>query len=227
MSGVLRPDEQFVALIPSLARDLGSAKAALILQYLNFHADASGVVKATLEEIAEGTGCSKRSVQRHLLLLRDDGVLVAKRTSFSDATKSYRIDHNVLNGMAISSTSKEDTLATSNVDSLATLDVDSLATSLSIKGSKNSTPPQRFDEWWSAYPHKREKRAAEKAYVAAANRVGESVLLDALARQREVLAEAMARGFCPYPATWLNKGKYEDEIAAEPTTEWEQMERYQ
>jgi len=69
---------------------------------------------------------------------------------------------------------------------------------------------REFDEWYSAYPRKRGKGQAQKAYRAARKKTDAETLLTSLRQQRGSL---VARGseFVPYPATWLNGERWADE----------------
>lgn len=70
-----------------------------------------------------------------------------------------------------------------------------------------------FDEWYSAYPRKRGKGQAMKAYRSARKKVSAQVLLDAVASQYATLT-SRGEEFCPYPATWLNGERWADEDAS-------------
>ena len=76
-----------------------------------------------------------------------------------------------------------------------------------------STIADDFAEWWKVYPRKTAKKAAEKAYIRA--RKGgatREALLDGLARSmRSWEREGRSKDKYPYPATWLNQGRWEDE----------------
>lgn len=70
-----------------------------------------------------------------------------------------------------------------------------------------------FAEWWKAYPRKTAKKAAEKAYKAA-RRGGatQEALIAGIERSvRSWQREGRAKDKYPYPATWLNQGRWEDE----------------
>lgn len=66
-----------------------------------------------------------------------------------------------------------------------------------------------FKEWWKVWPKKVQRGAAEKAYKSACHRADSTVILAAT----EKFAQSdKARGdFCPYPATWLNQNRWEDD----------------
>lgn len=71
--------------------------------------------------------------------------------------------------------------------------------------------PEGFDEWWAAYPRREAKDRAIRAYTKA-RRGGATAadLLDGLRR----FPWPGDRQFIPFPATWLNDGRWRDESAA-------------
>ena len=101
---------------------------------------------------------------------------------------------------------------------------------------KNKTPhtPQggysaSFEEFWSAYPKKTGKAAAYKAWKAVPKK--------SPARPPDIIAAIRAqvdadhfRGhdgalYIPNPATWLNRGQWEDEIASNPAPAQQRPQR--
>lgn len=74
--------------------------------------------------------------------------------------------------------------------------------------------PSRFEEFWDAYPKKRDKGHAEKAFKAL--RVSDgllSIMLSALDHQRQMADWTKDGGkFIPLPATWLHGHRWDDEI---------------
>jgi len=81
-----------------------------------------------------------------------------------------------------------------------------------------------FDEFWSLYPRKIAKATARKAW---AKLSAEQQLMAAKAidshcqywRAKETELE-----FIPYPATWLNAERWEDELVIEPKKEKQSKE---
>lgn len=77
-----------------------------------------------------------------------------------------------------------------------------------------------FDRFWSAYPRRVGKRAAERAYHAAVRRIGHRLAIDcdqfiidraaAFAKARE----GQDPMYTPHPATWLNQDRFDDDDAA-------------
>lgn len=76
--------------------------------------------------------------------------------------------------------------------------------------------PPLFEDFWSAYPRKTAKDSAAKAF---AKRRVDAVLLATMlaAIKAQGLRERCAKGesqFVPHPATWLNDGRWQDEVEA-------------
>ncbi len=84
--------------------------------------------------------------------------------------------------------------------------------------------PDPFTVWWGTWPagRKNEKKAAQRAYIKAVAAIGkERDLKPAESRAylqdrlEAFVATPKCKGdYCPYPATWLNKGRYDDDPAA-------------
>ncbi len=69
-----------------------------------------------------------------------------------------------------------------------------------------------FDDFWAQYPRKRAKRDALRAWAKLAL---SQDLLDAMSRAIEAQSRTKQwrAGFIPYPATWLRRRQWEDELA--------------
>lgn len=93
---------------------------------------------------------------------------------------------------------------------------------LTLKGS--SICATGFDEFWSAYPRKKNKEQARKAFNKLKG-VKLQELLDAIERQKHSRDWTKDGGqYIPYPATWLNAGGWQDEDMAPAVSNG--MERY-
>ena len=79
----------------------------------------------------------------------------------------------------------------------------------SADAERESDP--EFDEWYALYPRKKGKGQAMKAYRAARKIASAETLLDAIKAQAPTLT-AKGTEYCPYPSTWLNGRRWEDEI---------------
>ena len=80
-----------------------------------------------------------------------------------------------------------------------------------------------FAAWWSLYPRKVGKGAAQKAYRSARKKATAQALTAAIDAQGPLL---MARGsqYCPHPATWLNGERWRDNPADLQTTDSRQID---
>jgi hypothetical protein len=88
-----------------------------------------------------------------------------------------------------------------------------------VKQEENTPPSPKgddelFNTFWTAYPSKVGKDAAKKAFAKrkpTAELLGE--MLNAIAEQKTSLAWIKEDGqFIPHPATWLNQGRWMDEV---------------
>lgn len=81
-----------------------------------------------------------------------------------------------------------------------------------------------FNEFWEAYPRKKDKQVAEKAWVknGLSKKVGEILL--ALENQKANDAQWKDSKFVPYPATYLNGKRWEDEIEQKVTKKEEKKQ---
>ncbi len=77
-----------------------------------------------------------------------------------------------------------------------------------------------FAAWWEAYPRRVAKRAASDAYAKAVQRIETEKGLDGdeaaalLLERTQAYAESPAGQsgqYTPHPATWLNRGSYDDD----------------
>lgn len=76
-----------------------------------------------------------------------------------------------------------------------------------------------FDEWWQAYPRKVGKKAAKTKFIAILRKSKEPLALVeqmiAAVKEQAVKLEWLDRPqYCPHPTTWLNQGRWEDEVVA-------------
>lgn len=70
--------------------------------------------------------------------------------------------------------------------------------------------PDRFEEFWRAYPRKVGKGAARKAWVKALDKTTAQVMIDAAKQFRLWMAHTEPR-WVPHASTWLNGERWDDE----------------
>lgn len=68
-----------------------------------------------------------------------------------------------------------------------------------------------FSRWYDAYPSKVGRKVAEKAWKAATDKPALEVMLDKLTEQKTT--RKWREGIIPNPATYLNQGRWDDEVA--------------
>lgn len=96
-------------------------------------------------------------------------------------------------------------------------------------GSVKQAYSANFERWYSTYPRKTQKQAASAAFGRALKRICDSGrhpssadALDWLCDVTRTFADSsLGRSeYAPYPATWLNQGRYDDDQA-----EWNRKEK--
>lgn len=88
------------------------------------------------------------------------------------------------------------------------------------KNDKKNNYTALFIEFWEAYPRKTDKQKASKIFKRSGiDRVLLDIILKALEWQKE--SNSWKEGFIPYPSTYLNNSRWEDE----PTKTLSQSER--
>lgn len=96
----------------------------------------------------------------------------------------------------------------------------------SIVEGKAAKPPRGFDEFWAAYPKKKNKLDAQRAFAKV--KVPLQTLLDAVERQKQSDQWKKDGGqFVPFPATWLRRGAWEDEPDRPPAAIPDEKEYYE
>ena len=82
--------------------------------------------------------------------------------------------------------------------------------------NKTSSPPRtasdaRFDIFWQTYPKKVGKKAAQSAWKKA--KITSEQFQDVIrAIEEQKQSDQWNRGYIPNPATWLNQGRWDDEV---------------
>lgn len=79
-------------------------------------------------------------------------------------------------------------------------------------------PAEAFDLFWSAYPNKKAKGSAEKAWakVKPDRALAELIIAAVFAQKLSADWTKDDGKFIPHPATWLNAKRWEDEVTAAP-----------
>ena len=67
-----------------------------------------------------------------------------------------------------------------------------------------------FEAFWSAYPRRVAKLAAQRAWKKAVKQADPALIVASL--ERQVGAGVFVEPYIPHPATWLNNGRWEDDL---------------
>jgi len=75
------------------------------------------------------------------------------------------------------------------------------------------TDDSEFDGWWAVYPKRVDKGHARAAFKRARDKVSLETLMAATQRYAQSVSGKDPQ-FIPYPATWLNGERWDDDIQA-------------
>lgn len=100
-------------------------------------------------------------------------------------------------------------------DSIGKVSIDKVSINTSVDAEPKKT--DKFEEWWKHYPRKVGKEAARKAFAKVTAgilcKVTVQELIDAVEQQKGSEQWTKENGrYIPNPATWLNQGRWEDEL---------------
>lgn len=200
-----------------------SDRAVRTFALLSGHIEQDGI-SLRQQEIADVLGVSWRSAHRALIELRDLGVLswTEPDGNLDGVVYTLLIDRRGLEDTPVRSVTSpltnSDTPVTSDLSPMTPVSrlpyresLDTSLRSVTRATTKTTSDPLGFDDWYEPFPKKVGRGAAVKAYRAAAKKVGERRLIEALQEQLPKLREDHQRGYCPNPATWLNQERWLDE----------------
>lgn len=232
MSGVPMEEvtaHDFMQVRAALVARLGGANEALVWTRIHYrcaevayaHVDDEGMAwwPASSAAIATEVGLSVDQVDRALKGLRSAGFVESTEHRLGgnyDRTKSWRPV--VLDPRGVESAiprngvrdSADRTPRNRGQDTAIPRNVPSSQTSEEVHAQNDLKVPVSFDEFWEVYPRRVGKEAARKAFAKAARSADPAVVL-AAARTYAKDPNLPEKQFVPYPATWLNRGSWEDE----------------
>ena len=189
----------------------------LLLALADFASDDGGNVFPSVEKMAEKTRASRRTVQRNLRKLEDEGVLIEVRPASQRFPAEYRIVLEALRRPPEGEGRHGDAPTVKKNPSRE-----------SVNGrEREKILKEEFDDWYQHYPKKVSRGAAEKA-LARARREGVS-LETLIACAKRYVAEMAGKEsqFIRYPATWLNGKCWLDEpgpLSQTGLTWWQKRE---
>lgn len=164
-----------------------------------------GSLITSIEHLASETGLTVQNVRTSINKLKSTGELTSKPTNkYTLVTLTnygfYQDDDKQLTNKSTDKLTNEQQTTNNNRRK---------------KEYNNNIYAQNFEKFWEAYPKKRDKQGAFKAFKKID--VDIDVLLRAIEKQKQSKDWQKDDGqYIPYPSTWLNGHRWEDETDIKP-----------
>lgn len=188
-----------------------TANAKLLYGEITALCNEKGYCWATNKYFADLYGASIRTVQMWISALEELGYIKTRLKETETGSQRYIL-------LSQTSPPHEENF-TPPCKNFQGGDEENFTHNITSNNTSNNTPPisptggsERFEKFWSAYPRKVGKGAAEKAFKKyKPDDTLLSVMLSALSAQKRSEQWIKENGkFIPYPATWLNQRRWED-----------------
>jgi biotin operon repressor len=215
-------DGRFIKLPKSILprTDLTSTEKLIVCNLMDRSGD-HGVAWPGYDRIGKDLGLSRSSVLKAVASLELKGKLTIERNN--GLSNRYRINtgsETLLVAKQHQNQYRNATAASS--ETLPELDQLNQTQRTRPQKSKSDSPKidtaESFEKFWNAYPRKAAKGAAKKAWkkIKLSPELLETIL-KAIENQRQSDQWIKDGGkFIPYPATWLNQERWEDEASTTP-----------
>jgi len=168
-----------------------------------------GYAWPSIERLADMADCTQRTVSRKIAFLEEIQLIQTMRHPtqtnryFLPYMTSCRDDTGVMSDR------------TSDVRSDRTSDV---IQTLSNDSEQKDSIKNAFEDFWEAVPKKVGKKAALEAFKVARKTVDADTLKQGMVRYaKKVKADGTPPRFIVHPTTWLQQGRWDDELPAEVT----------
>lgn len=213
-----RPEEDFTMISNALARNPEiTIEAKGIYMFMRSHRDGWNM---TVVRIAEALGASKGRVSKYINELIDAGYIIRSQGS-GEGGRFGEIEYLILTSPRPKNpdTVKPDTEKPDTENRPTKEDYSSKKTipkedqsPLAPQGEEDGVLAE-FEQWYSLYPRKQSRGAAERAFKKARKGTDLPTLIAGLkASIAQWNAERRTRDKIPYPATWLNGKSWLDEV---------------
>jgi hypothetical protein len=212
----------------------GSIEAALLYQRIQFRAGADGWWQPESQAAMFAEAClTEWKGKAALKVLRAHGLVESERVHPRDPSLRYRVgippsreggfipqvreDSSLRSGRihpasSIRTSRTQELSPAGAVEDVLPLDLDPCQPALKPLTLVPPDCDEGFDEWWSLYPKKVGKQAARRRWGLVVRDTDPGVIMAGLRAQLPSLSERERR-FVPDPATWLNAGRWEDEVS--------------
>jgi hypothetical protein len=206
-------EEPFVAVFPSLVREMGGdVTAAAVMQHIFFRSSARETFEdgegirwwpVSLGEIADEIGISAKQAQRAVGKLRDAGHLAIQKLGGTDRRNFYSVPsmrpYGLMEGPHTGS-SKDPIRADVPIYQRSKREEEDL---------RKAHEPDPFDAFWEIYPRREAKASARKAWQKALGRADPGQILAGAERYRD--DPNREPKFTAHPASWLNGDRWLDD----------------
>lgn len=222
-------DEPFVAVFPSLVREMGGdVTAAAVMQHIYFRSssretfqDGEGIRwwPVSLGDIADEIGISAKQAQRAVGKLREAGHLDIRKLGGTDRRNFYSVPSMRPDGLM------EEPGRGSSKDPERALVPSYERREREEEDLRRPSPPiALFDEFWEIYPRREAKAAARKAWEKAVRRANPEEILSGARRYRD--DPNREPRFTAHPASWLNADRWLDDPLPEESRNKSGSEMY-
>lgn len=211
MSGV----EGFAALPNWMVRDQSVSVYALMVYIALASHSGPGGIHPSQTRLAAEARCSERKVRDAIAELRELGVVEIVRRRRTDGKATTMSNGYVLHPNGNLLDDEEPAPDAGSSGKLPAQDDEATGTSVQLVPLTEEEPIKKtateyFDEFWVAYPRHVAKEAARKAF-AKVLKVAAADVIVAGARAFAADPNLPEKTYVPYPASWLNAGRWDDE----------------
>lgn len=201
-------------------------RARLILLALaDRHNGDSGLCFPSIARLAHDTGLHKETVMQSIKVLESEGIIKVERklgagSSYSfpglNTDQSADTDQSANTDQSVN-TDADQSVFTDHHQSVNTdtnQEIQSVIKPISPSATKTPSVPITFDQFYAAYPKKKGKQDAERAWNKLKPNSELAIeIIHSLERATKSQDWLKDEGqFIPYPATWLNGRRWEDEV---------------
>lgn len=180
---------------------------------LGMLADDDGFVnspRSIMRQCGASNDDMKILIEKKFVLLFDSGIIVIKHWRLNNYLRSDRYTETKYTSEKAELTADEKGIYHRGIPDGIPAGIPSIGKDRIGKDRIDNTDAD-FNRFWEAYPRKAGKEAARKAFGKVKVDVG--TLLSALEAQKQSDQWTKDGGqFIPYPATWLNQGRWEDDL---------------
>jgi len=198
-------------LILELARtSIDNPTAKSVVLAMACYSNNQGQCFPSMDTIARDACVSVRSAIRAIHWLESNGIIkINQRSGTSNIYQFCIMEHDMEDDTP-------DKLAHEVDSNITKLDITkkNITSVYTTSGDKSAHPT--FDAFWAAYPKKRDKGHAELAFKKHSRHTDPAIIIAGAHKYSEFVKEAGTEmQFIPYPTTWLNGKRWEDDLESE------------